>query len=318
MKHVNAFNFTRAESDLYFRNIIKRNGGLGVLVHDRTPTPIDEQVIVRMNRDTLYSSAVYDLAAGPVTITLQEKPDGRFQSVQATSQDHYAPLVFYEGTRTVTREQVGTRYVLLSIRTLVNPGDDADVQAAHAAQDGIEIEQATPGSFEIPEWDEESLATVREALETLAAQGGVSDKIRMGTAGEVDTLAHLMATATGWGLNPWNAAVYFTGYPTPNDASTVHQMILRDVPVDGFWSISVYNEDGYFEKNDLDAYSLNNFTAQPEPDGSIRIQFGGCYGGHPNCLPITDGWNYSLRLYRPKAEALDGRWTAPTVEVVDS
>ena len=35
-------------------------------------------------------------------------------------------------------------------------------------------------------------------------------------------------------------------------------------------------------------------------DGSIDIQFGGCEGGVPNCLPIVKGWNYMVRLYRPR------------------
>ena len=48
------------------------------------------------------------------------------------------------------------------------------------------------------------------------------------------------------------------------------------VPVDGFWSISVYNEKGFFEKNDLASYSMNSLTAKPGPDGSYTIQFGGC------------------------------------------
>ena len=56
------------------------------------------------------------------------------------------------------------------------------------------------------------------------------------------------------------------------------RLTLRDVPVDGFWSISVYNGEGLFrEKNALNAYSLNNLTARPEPGrGSTTIQFGGC------------------------------------------
>jgi hypothetical protein len=82
---VNAFNFARAESDLYFSNLVKKNGGLNVLNHDRAPTPIDEQVIVRMNRDTLYSSSVHDLAAGPVKVTMPANSGGRFQFRRTTT-----------------------------------------------------------------------------------------------------------------------------------------------------------------------------------------------------------------------------------------
>ena len=91
---------------------------------------------------------------------------------------------------------------------------------------------------------------------------------------------------------------------------------MRDVPVDGFWSISVYNRDGFFERNDRNAYSVNDITAAPNRDGSITVNFGGCSDDRPNCLPITDGWNYTVRLYRPRPEVLDGSWTFPPAEPV--
>ncbi len=83
------------------------------------------------------------------------------------------------------------------------------------------------------------------------------------------------------------------------------------MPVDGFWSISVYNAEGYFEPNEQNAYSINNITAKKEADGSVVVQFGGCDGKVANCLPITSGWNYLVRLYRPRQEILNGRWTFP-------
>ena len=88
------------------------------------------------------------------------------------------------------------------------------------------------------------------------------------------------------------------------------------MPVDAFWSISVYNAQGHFQKNDLNAYSLNNITAKKAGDGSVAVQFGGCDGKIANCLPIMKGWNYIVRLYRPRAEILEGRWTFPQAEPV--
>jgi len=71
--------FARAETDLYFGNFV-RDGGIGKFFHSREPTPLDEQKVIRMNRDTLYSSAVFDLDAGPVTITMPD-PGSRFMSL---------------------------------------------------------------------------------------------------------------------------------------------------------------------------------------------------------------------------------------------
>src|SRR5436190_1292960 len=59
------------------------------------------------------------------------------------------------------------------------------------------------------------------------------------------------------------------------------------------------------------AYSLNNITAKKDADGSVTIQSGGCDGKTPNCLPIIKGWNYLVRLYRPRAEILNGKWKFP-------
>lgn len=313
---VNAFNFARAESDLYFSRIVARNEGLNKLTHDRVPTPIDEQTIVRMNRDTFYSSSVHDLAAGPVTVTLPTTPDGRFQSLQVVSQDHYTPFVIYDGTLELTEENVGSRYVALLFRTFVDPNNSADIEAAHAAQDGIVVEQAQSGTFEIPDWDEETRNEARSALATLQSLGGTDELERMGPPGTVDPMAHLMATATGWGLNPKEAAMYFTAYPEDNSAETISELLLTDVPVDGFWSISVYNASGYFEENALGRYSLNNVTAEQDEDGSVRVQFGGCDADMPNCIPVPGGWNYSLRLYQPKAEVIDGTWQPPHVRII--
>src|SRR5258708_37286002 len=86
-------NFIRAETDLYLGNIVK-DGGLGKLIHRREPASIDNQTVIRLNRDTLYSSGVFDHDAGPATITL---PDAgkRFMSLLVINQDQYASSAFY-------------------------------------------------------------------------------------------------------------------------------------------------------------------------------------------------------------------------------
>ena len=58
-------------------------------------------------------------------------------------------------------------------------------------------------------------------------------------------------------------------------------------------------------------------TGKKGADGAITIQFGGCDGKIPNCIPIVKGWNYTVRLYRPRAEILDGRWKFPVAQPVD-
>ena len=308
-------NFIRAESDLYFAGILKDSGATGKFLHRREPARIDNQTVIRLNRDTLYSSAVFDLDAGPVTITLPDA-GSRFMSMQVINEDHYVPEVVYgKGNYTLTKDQVGTRYVAVAIRTLVDPADPKDIEQVHALQDAIKVSQKSVGTFEAPNWDQASQKKVRDALLVLATT--LPDfKKAFGTKAQVDPVRHLIGTAAAWGGNPDKDATYLNITPAKNDGSTVYKLNVGKVPVDAFWSVSVYNADGYFEKNPYDAYSLNSITAKKNADGSIAIQFGGCDGKIPNCIPIVKGWNYTVRLYRPRPEILNGTWKFPEPQPV--
>jgi hypothetical protein len=307
-------NFVRAESDLYMRSLAKEAGGLAKLEHRREPAAIDNQTVIRLNRDTLYSSAVVDLDAGPVTVTL---PDAgtRFMSLMVVSQDHYTTTVYGAGPHTIDKDKVGTRYALVGIRTFVDPADPKDVAQVHQLQDAIKLSQQGTGTLTLPNWDAASQKKVRDALLILATT--MPDfKNAFGTKAQVDPVRHLVASAAGWGGNPDRDAVYLNITPARNDGKTVYRLNVGIVPVEAFWSVSLYNAKGYYEKNPYNAYSLNNVTAKKEADGSIAIQFGGCDGKIPNCLPIMAGWNYTVRLYRPRAEILDGKWKFPEPQPV--
>ena len=132
----------------------------------------------------------------------------------------------------------------------------------------------------------------------------------------VDPVRHLIGTAMAWGGNPEKDALYLTVTPRANDGVTAHELIVRDVPVDGFWSVSVYDADGYYRANEAGAYSLNNVTAEHDANGAVTIRFGGADGSAPNRLPITPGWNYTVRLYRPRQELLDGTWHFPEAQPI--
>ena len=76
------------------------------------------------------------------------------------------------------------------------------------------------------------------------------------------------------------------------------------------------NADGYLEANDLGVNNYNNVTAEPNDDGSTTIHFGACGDGRINCIPITPGWNYAVRMYSPRPEIIDGSWVFPSLEPV--
>ena len=101
---------------------------------------------------------------------------------------------------------------------------------------------------------------------------------------------------------------------TRKNDSTIYRLTVKDVPVDGFWEITVYDSDGHIQKNGPN--TRNSITSTKARDGSIMIQFGGCNRAIRNCLPTTPGWNYVVRLYQPRPEILDGSWTFPEAQAV--
>ena len=200
--------------------------------------------------------------------------------------------------------------MLVGVRTLVDPNDPADMKQVHALQDALKVEQKAPGKFEVPKWDPVSQKKVREALIVLGTT--LTDTGRaFGLKIEVDpSNSSFRRPRPGAATRERTPSI--STLPRPRTtATTIYKLNVKDVPVDGFWSISLYNADGYFQKNDLNAYSLNNITSKKNADGSVAIQFGGCDGKIPNCLPIMNGWNYTVRLYRPRAEILSWQVEVP-------
>ncbi len=140
----------------------------------------------------------------------------------------------------------------------------------HALQDAIKVEQKSAGTLQIPNWDPQSQAKVRDALKVLGSTLPDSDRM-FGSKAEVDPVRHLIGAAVGWGGNPRSAAIYLIGQPKAGDGTQVEKLTVKDVPVDGFWSISVYDAQGFFQKNSLNAYSINNLTAKPGKDGAVTV-----------------------------------------------
>jgi hypothetical protein len=128
----------------------------------------------------------------------------------------------------------------VGIRALVDPADPKDVQLVHALQDALKIEQpGGPGRFEVPNWDLASQKKIRDALLVL---GSTLPDLRqaLGARDEVDPIRHLIATASAWGGNPDKDAIYLNITPSKNDGTTVYKLNVKEVPVDAFWSISLY------------------------------------------------------------------------------
>ena len=304
---VNVDNFCRAETARMFLALELQAGGVNRLQHFRDPTPLDQQPVIRQNRDTLYSPAVVDLSAG-ATLTLPDS-GGRYLSVMVVNEEHYINRIYHEpGDHELGVDEFDTDYVLVAARILVDPNDPTDVAEVNALQDRIRLEAGSARPFAPPAYDATTLDPTRDALLFLSRGLGSFDRA-FGRKEDVDPVKHLLGTAAGWGGLPEEEAIYLNvepGLPVGR-----YELTIRDVPVDAFWSISVYNADGYFESTGHGAGSINSVTADRADDGSITVRFGD--GDEPNALGIMDGWNYVVRLYRPRAQILDGSWSFPTL-----
>ena len=307
MKNVNIANYIRAESDTAIKKIYGMVG-LSTWIHLRAPTPLDQQEVIRMNRDTLYSSVVLDLSK-PATVILPET-GGRYQSLQVINQDHYSFAKIKPGRYELTQENVGSRYAYIIVRTFCNADDPDDVKATNALQDALKVEGGS-GSLDLPDWNIEQMMEARGALNTLAKLGA-SNVGAFGTKEEVDPINHLIFTAAGWGGLPNKHTIADLGAVKQNDGSPHVLNVPKDVPVRAFWSVIVYDADGFIPENELGRYSYNNVTASPNEDGSITIHFGGDQD-QINYLPVAEGWNYAIRMYEPGQEILDGSWTFPNI-----
>src|SRR5262245_7061461 len=140
-------NFNRAETDMYFANERELNA-FGKLRHYRELMPVEKQAVVRPNRDTLYSVGVFDLDAGPLTITM---PDAgkRFMSMQTIDEEHYVVAVAYgAGTYTFSREEVGTRYLLTAFRKLIDPAKPGVVEVIRALLEPVRVHLEQHGPLE--------------------------------------------------------------------------------------------------------------------------------------------------------------------------
>jgi hypothetical protein len=172
------------------------------------------------------------------------------------------------------------------------------------------VEQASPGSFEIPDWDLRSYRRIDDAFRVLYYT--MNDwSNAFGDVDQVDPVKYYVASASGWtGVPEPNEALILQGAPSQNDGKTAHTLTVRDVPVDGFWSVTVYDRDLRVVKNAYDAYIVNSVTAEPNEDGSVTIHFGGD-PDQPNFISTPEGWRYLVRLYGTRAAIVDGSFQFP-------
>lgn len=302
-------NFASVETDTMIQRMLPIIGGLGVFHHDRALAPLDQQPVIRQNRDTLYSVAVVDITGG-AELTVPEVGE-RYLSVMVINQGHHINRVFHSpGRHRLSRKEFGSDYVVIAARLLFDPSSEADLAEVHRLQDALTIEAGAQRPFEYPDYDPVSHREMREALLVLGkTMGGLAHAF--GSADEVDPVRHLVGSALGWGGLPDAEASYLNLDPRlPVGRYTM--TFGADVPADAFWSLSVYNAAGYFEPGAGGRTNVNSVFAVRDDDGSTTVHLGDWGDDAVNRIDLPEGWNCLIRLYRPRLDEL-ATWSAPEI-----
>jgi hypothetical protein len=313
---VDAYNFVRAETDMQMRGYSSKPFTFGQFTHGREAYDVNHQVTLSGNRDTIYSFGVFDLSKSPLTITLPDSK-GKYMTLMPISQDHdvYRGLNA-PGTYTFTQEEVGTRYMVFVIRVLMDPNDPKDMERAHKLQDGVVVEQKDKGDMSgLQEWDKKSMLAMRKAYNALGSAASSSAKF-FGVKCDRSYLDAAMGVAVGWGGMQRKDALYLPTQVEKNDGKTAYTITVpKDVPVDGFWSVTIYNQDRFMVPNEYNSYSINSLTAKKNADGTATLRLGGDPKAD-NYLYTPKDWLYIVRFYQPREEILNGSWKFPkAVEV---
>ena len=307
-------NYSLAETDGVIEGYVKKiakatnTNGVGVLMHYRKGADPKDRTIMRINFDTIYSWAIVDLTE-PATLTMPET-NGRYQSAWFVSEDGYYPGAFTTpGEHKITKEWVGgARYAVIVMRTQVDTKDPADLAKAHALQDKLKLTQKDKGTF-VPQhqWNEKEVLAMRAKYMKIG--NGMSTSDMFGKKGEISLKNRNAGNAFGWGGFTPDQAVYPQYFPKTTAPQT---LTLKDVPVKAFWSITVYDKDGFPQ---TDTYNINSAFAVADADGSVTIHFGGDKSAK-NYMETSDGWNFTLRMYQPTEAYFNETWKKPELKLV--
>ncbi|MFC5272311.1 DUF1254 domain-containing protein [Adhaeribacter terreus] len=304
------------------RQILKGQSLVGVnkFVHNRELTPTDDQPVVRINRDTYYSMAVVDVSKG-ATIEMPDIPEGKYMSVQPVTEDHRIQKMMYGPGSYDLSTHTGTHLYLI-----IRLDGTFTKEEAKAIQDQMRIKSNSNNLFATEPINKESFYKVESELKAKVSEivkrdgihgmKGMFTNPRDESAKDLTVEKYQVGAAAGWG----GAQLIDNIYESSGNFSTdsCYQLTFEDPKNGAFWSITVYDKNG-FMFNDLANFSSN--TAKKNQDGTYTISFG-CGKDAPNNLEIdnpSNKFNILARHYRPsKRVTEDGYRIVPLIKVVSS
>jgi hypothetical protein len=178
------------------------------------------------------------------------------------------------------------------------------------------LERVPEGAQALMKWKVPTLARV--------VNGWSMNTDTMGVYGNY-YLKRAIVTQLGLGANLPEDAIYplniadETGKPLDGaNKYMLHFDKGATPPVNAFWSITLYDAEGFQVGNSLNRFAVSSWMPFTyNPDGSLDLYFQNDSPGagkEANWLPAPKGpFNLTMRLYAPKSEALTGKWNPPPV-----
>lgn len=197
----------------------------------------------------------------------------------------------------------------------IEPGKSFDLAKAEPAVKGA-LEAAPEKARQLMEWKVPTLARV--------ANGWSMNTDTMGVYGNY-YLKRAIVSQFGLGANLPEDAIYplnladDTGKPLAGaNKYTITFNKGEAPPVDAFWSITLYDRDGFQVANNLNRFAVSSWMPfKSDPNGSLTLYFQNESPGgdkEANWLPAPKGdFNLTMRLYSPKSDALTGKWNPPSI-----
>lgn len=182
-----------------------------------------------------------------------------------------------------------------------------------ALQDGITLEQKAKGEYsQSNNRDMEEILTMRKQYQQRAVEEGVKSQDMAGKKADTRVDMHNFGVTVGWGGLTKEGTVYIFFQEASTDPKT---LTLKHVPMadNPFWSIAVYDSDGYPKGED---FKINSAFAKQGPTGEAVVSFGGS-PKQDNYLEIYPDWTATFRIYSPQEAYFDGQWKVPELQSVD-
>ena len=318
---VTSDNFIHADSTrAFFKELDQSGGKVNIVRPVRELTNTDNQDVIRMNDDTLYTTVILDIKGG-ATVSLKDY-DG-YQNINILDINH-SQITSLTGKGTIKLDEsmlTEGHHVYAIVRTglLRELPDDEMIAKAHKAQDGISITYHSSLPY-VPsvKYDFSTLDAVKYKIFENFAKNPLKYLVRnaFGKVGERDEASARVVIAVGWGGMPGDQAVY-----SPFSGTGERRQFTIDRPnlkyaEKGFFSFTVYNQYGYIATKN---YSINSDDMKANENGTFTITL--LASGEPvkegekNVLRTPRGkiWTGVLRAYYPvdKIETYDwaDNWT---------